>query len=58
MPVKGTPDQVHYRVVMSEGMRLAAIYHTHPISAPIHKRRRFSDADVAVSVRFAIGGLL
>jgi hypothetical protein len=57
-PVRGTQDEVRYRVVMSGGMRLAAIYHTHPISAPLHKRRRFSDADIAVAVRLRVPSYL
>jgi hypothetical protein len=57
-PVRGTQDEVRYRIVMPEGVRLAAIYHTHPVSAPLHKRRRFSDADIAVSVRLRVPSYL
>jgi hypothetical protein len=57
-PVRGSEDMVRYRIVVSAAMSLAAIYHTHPVSAPMHKRRRFSDADIAVAVRLRVPSYL
>jgi hypothetical protein len=58
VPIAGNDVEVRYQVVLPEGVHLAAMYHTHPVSAPLHRRRRFSDADLALAVRLRVPSYL